>query len=115
MMTDPTAIFPKLPFLPPEQSGEGMSVHEVQFDSISTTVIPFKSSYFVVQPGCQSPLDSHSVHEIWMLAQGEGELIYDGETSLLRPLDVIYFRPPKTHQVRNTGTEPLTIFSIWWK
>jgi mannose-6-phosphate isomerase-like protein (cupin superfamily) len=108
-------ISPKLSFLPPEEYGAGMSVHEVRFDSIRATAIPFKSSYFVVQPGCQSPVDTHSVHEIWMLAQGEGELIYDGESSPLLPLDFIYLEPPKKHEVRNTGAEPLIIFSIWWK
>jgi len=50
-----------------------------------------------------------------MLAQGEGELIYDGESSPLLPLDFIYLEPPKKHEVRNTGAEPLIIFSIWWK
>jgi mannose-6-phosphate isomerase-like protein (cupin superfamily) len=92
-----------------------MSVHEVQLDSVGATVIPFKASYFVVQPGCVSPVDTHSVHEIWMLAEGEGELIYDGKSSSLRPLDCIYLEPPRKHQVRNIGTGPLIIFSIWWK
>ncbi|PYP89485.1 MAG: cupin domain-containing protein [Candidatus Angelobacter sp. Gp1-AA117] len=114
MTVNPMAISPKLSFLPPEEFGAGMSVHEVQFNSVGT-VIPFKSSYFVIQPGCQSPVDTHSVHEIWMLAQGEGELIYDDESSPLRPLDFIYLEPPKKHEVRNTGKEPLIIFSVWWK
>jgi mannose-6-phosphate isomerase-like protein (cupin superfamily) len=115
MTTNPTTISPRLNFLPPEDSGAGMSVHEVRFDAVGTTVIPFKSSYFMVQPGCQSPVDTHSVHEIWMVAQGEGELIYDGESSSLRPLEFIYLEPPKKHEVRNTGTGPLIIFSTWWK
>jgi len=92
-----------------------MSVHEVKFDSVSTTAIPFKASYFVVEPGCLSPVDTHPVHEIWMLAGGEGELIYDGECSSLHPLDFLYLEPPKKHQVKNVGSGPLVIFSIWWK
>ena len=101
--------------MPPEDSGAGMSVHEVRLDSAGTTAIPFKASYFIVQPGCTSPVDAHSVHEIWMLAEGEGELIYDGESSLLRPLDFIYLQPPRKHQIRNIGSGPLIIFSTWWK
>lgn len=50
-----------------------------------------------------------------MLAQGEGELIYEGESSALRALDFIYLEPPKKHVVKNTGTGPLIIFSTWWK
>lgn len=92
-----------------------MLVHEVQLDSVGTTVVPFKASCFIVQPGCVSPVDTHAVHEIWMLAQGEGELMYDGESSVLHPKEFIYLEPPKKHQVRNTGTEPLVIFSVWWK
>ena len=115
MITNPMTISPRLSFLPPEESGAGMSVHEVQFDSVSTTAIPFKASYFVVEPGCLSPVDTHSVHEIWMLARGEGELICDGECSSLRPLDFLYLEPPKKHQVKNVGSGPLVIFSIWWK
>ncbi len=91
-----------------------MSVHEVRLDSVNAKVIPFKASYFVIQPGCLSPVDTHAVHEMWMVAQGEGELIYDGEPSLLHPLDFINLEPPKKHQVRNTGSEPLVIFSVWW-
>jgi methionyl-tRNA synthetase len=92
-----------------------MSVHEVKLDSVGKTVVPFKASYFVVQPNCLSPVDTHSVHEMWMVAQGEGELIYDGETSTLRPLEFIYLEPPKEHQVRNIGMGPLIIYSVWWR
>jgi mannose-6-phosphate isomerase-like protein (cupin superfamily) len=52
---------------------------------------------------------------MWMVAQGEGELIYDGETSTLRPLEFIYLEPPKEHQVRNIGMGPLIIYSVWWR
>jgi mannose-6-phosphate isomerase-like protein (cupin superfamily) len=52
---------------------------------------------------------------MWMVAQGEGELTYDGVSSSLRSLDFINLEPPKEHQVRNTGVVPLIIFSVWWK
>jgi mannose-6-phosphate isomerase-like protein (cupin superfamily) len=75
---------------------------------------PFKAAYFTVQPGCTSPVDSHSVHEIWMVAEGEGELMYDNQQSSIRAFDMLYFEPPRSHQVRNHGTRPLVIFSVWW-
>lgn len=92
-----------------------MSVHQVLLDCVGSTAIPFEASYFVVQPGCVSPVDTHSVHEIWMLAQGEGEVVYDGESYPLRPPDFLYLQPPKKHQVRNVGAGPLIMFSVWWK
>ena len=115
MTTNPMAMSPKLLLLPPEDCGAGMLVREVQLDSVANTAIPFKASYFVVHPGCVSPVDTHSVHEMWMIAQGEGELSYDGKLSVLGPLDFIYLEPPKKHQVRNIGTGLLVIFSTWWK
>jgi mannose-6-phosphate isomerase-like protein (cupin superfamily) len=108
-------MLPKLSFLPAEDSGAGMLVHEVRLDSVSPIAIPFKASYFIIQPGCLSPVDTHAVHEMWMVAQGEGELTYDGVSSSLRSLDFINLEPPKEHQVRNTGVVPLIIFSVWWK
>ncbi|MGE5324318.1 MAG: cupin domain-containing protein [Actinomycetota bacterium] len=91
-----------------------MQVHEVQLDQPAFAV-PFKSSYFTVEPDCETPIDSHSVHEMWMVARGQGELLHDEKVFDIKPLDVFYLEPPKAHKARNTGREPLVIFSVWWK
>lgn len=106
---------PRLSFLAPEESGTGMCVHEIELNPAGTPLAPFKASRFTVEPGCASPPDSHSVHEIWMVAQGHGELLYDNKASLIGPSEVLYFEPPKIHQVRNLGTDTMIVFSIWWK
>jgi quercetin dioxygenase-like cupin family protein len=77
--------------------------------------MPFQAAYFTVEPGCTSPVDSHSVREIWMVAEGEGVLTYDQEKSTIHAFDILYFEPPKCHQVSNETSRPLVIFSVWWK
>lgn len=115
MNTHALLSFPKLSFLPPEQWLGGTQVFELQLAPHGVPLAPFKASYFTVEPDGVSPVDSHSVHEIWMVAQGKGELIYDGCSYPVQPSQAFYLEPPKPHQVRNCGSEPLVIFSFWWK
>jgi len=110
-----TSEFPKLAFLAPEIVDPGMRVYEIDLNPAGTPLAPFKASRFTVEPGCASPVDTHAVHEIWMVAEGEGELVYDNRSLRLRPGDVCYFEPPKPHEVHNDGTTTLVIFSLWWK
>jgi mannose-6-phosphate isomerase-like protein (cupin superfamily) len=92
-----------------------MLVREVEFNPHQTPKVPFNASCFVVQPNCCSPMDSHAVHEMRMVAQGEGELSYEEDISQIHASDFLYFNPPGRHQVKNTGTAPLIVFSVWWK
>jgi quercetin dioxygenase-like cupin family protein len=112
---DSGTIFPRLSFLAPEPYGTGMSVSEVNLDPAGNPLAPFNASRFTVEPGCASPVDSHAVHEIWMVAEGCGELIYGGLSMRLKAADVFYFEPPTPHQVKNDGSQTLVIFSVWWK
>lgn len=111
--TEQAAAAPRLDFFPPERYGDGMSVSEIRLGPPAGA--PFKASRFTVEPGCASPVDSHAVHEIWMVAKGSGELVYDERAVRLEAGDVFYFEPPKPHLVRNDGAGPLAIFSVWWK
>jgi quercetin dioxygenase-like cupin family protein len=105
---------PQLSFLEPEQAGPGMLIHEIDLMDQSGPRAPFKGSRFTVEPGCISPVDSHAVREIWMVAEGEGELLYDGRLLRLKAADVLYFEPHKPHQVKNDGTRTLVVYSVWW-
>ena len=107
--------FPYLSFLPPDFSDPGMDVYEIELNPSDIPLAPFKSSRFTVEPGRTSQRDTHSVREMWMVAQGSGELFYDGQSYRLEPGNVVYFDPPKTHQLKNDGTETFMAFSIWWK
>ena len=108
-------IFPRLSFLPSEHHGAGMSVSEINLDPSGQPLAPFNASRFTVEPGCASPVDSHAVREIWMVAEGSGELIYGDLSVRLNTADVFYLEPPTPHLVKNDGTQTLVIFSVWWK
>lgn len=103
----------KLPYLSPEQF-PGMEVFEIDLSRSGKSLSPFKASRFTVDPDFTSPVDSHAVQEMWMVAQGEGELYYDDQAIRIHASDVIYLEPPKPHQVKNVGAETLVIYSVWW-
>lgn len=76
--------------------------------------VPFKASYWSVVPGCYSPLERHAVHEIWFVAGGEGELMFNSRKLRVRPGQAIYVVPNTAHQVRSCGSDDLRVFSVWW-
>jgi mannose-6-phosphate isomerase-like protein (cupin superfamily) len=105
---------PKLSLLSAEEFS-GMRVFEIELFKSGSQIAPFKASRFTVEPGCSSPEDRHEVREIWMVAEGEGELIYDDQTVRISAADVLYFESHKSHLVNNDGDMPLVIYSVWWK
>ena len=114
MIATSATTIPQVNYLPGEDAAEGIRVFEIMKDAADKMSAPFKMARFTVEPNCASPVDSHAVHEIWMIAQGTGELIYDGRKVRISAPDLLYFEPPKTHLVRNDGTESLVVFSVWW-
>jgi mannose-6-phosphate isomerase-like protein (cupin superfamily) len=113
--SDTNTWHPKLAFSPPQDDGRGINVLEIELARAGKPLAPFNAARFTVAPGCASIEESHAVHELWMIVAGEGELIYDGRPLRVRSSDVLYFEPPKTHQVRNDGAETMEVISLWWK
>jgi mannose-6-phosphate isomerase-like protein (cupin superfamily) len=75
---------------------------------------PFECSRFTVPPGATSEIDQHEVAEVWMVRSGTGTI-----QSLDASLDVsagesVFFPPWIPHQVTNTGSRELEVFSVWW-
>ena len=103
---------PALDYLEAENPAAGMRLTELE---LFRSGAPFKASRFTVEPGCSSPVDSHSVREIWIIAKGKGEVVYDGHAVRARADDVFYFEPFKTHQLRNDGAGKMVVFSVWWE
>jgi mannose-6-phosphate isomerase-like protein (cupin superfamily) len=97
-----------------ELSAEGVPVDYFDLGSLPESTVPFKGARFVVEPGSASTPEAHEVRECWMVASGEGELVYDGERHPMEPGDVFLFDPAKTHQARNDRDEDLVVFTVWW-
>lgn len=105
----------RLPFLPPEIEKGIMKVDEINLMTHNRHIAPFKASRFEVYPGQTSPSDQHEVRECWFIAQGAGDVLYNGkETVPVTQGDVLYFESHQTHEITNTGKVNLVIFSVWW-
>jgi mannose-6-phosphate isomerase-like protein (cupin superfamily) len=88
----------------------GLGLHEIGLDGA-----PFKLARFTVAPGCSTPLDTHQVDEVWLVARGTGELRYDDDHLVrIGEGDAVYLEPPRTHLVVNDGQDTLVIHSIYW-
>jgi quercetin dioxygenase-like cupin family protein len=107
-------VLPKLSLLAPFECGSGVWANMVDLDREKTSMAPFNAARFTVEPGCSSIVDSHPMHEIWMIAAGGGVLTYDEQEVRVVCSDVLYFEPPKPHFVTNDGAEQMVVFSIWW-
>lgn len=75
---------------------------------------PMSTSLFRLAAGCETPDDSHAVHEIWMVAAGRLSIVYDGDRYDATVGDALYFRPFKAHRAENPATEEAVVVSIWW-
>lgn len=106
---------PRLELAPPEDWAPGMRVVPVVVPSDGDgPAAPFKASRFTVAPGTSTPLDRHSVREIWFIADGSGELTWEGTSRRVETGDVLYFPSETGHTVHNDGPGVMTVFSVWW-
>jgi|1186.fasta_scaffold42310_2 mannose-6-phosphate isomerase-like protein (cupin superfamily) len=106
---------PRLEYLPPEDLGSGTLIHDAAWERPGAPGSMFGVARFTVDAGCTSPVDNHLSHELWMIAEGEGELTYDGQTLRVGPGDIVHFQPSRDHRIRNLGEGPISAFSVWWR
>jgi mannose-6-phosphate isomerase-like protein (cupin superfamily) len=70
---------------------------------------------FIIDPG-KAPHAPH-VHpdeEIMIIESGHGEIFCDGKTTPIGPGSVMFSAPNVSHNITNTGSEPLTFYYIKW-
>jgi mannose-6-phosphate isomerase-like protein (cupin superfamily) len=104
---------PLLPFGPAAERPYG-SIRLFDEKAAEAYSLPFKYSRFIVQPGLTSTLDQHKVVETWVIISGTGRLLVDDVEYAVTRGDVVHLASMLRHQVTNTGTEDLEIFSFWW-
>lgn len=93
----------------PERYPSGMVVEEAEGAGW-----PFTAARFEVPPGATSELDVHDVAELWMVREGTGTITSGAATMEVSPGSMVHFASRVPHQVTNTGTETLRVFSVWW-
>jgi mannose-6-phosphate isomerase-like protein (cupin superfamily) len=75
---------------------------------------PFQASRWEVPPGRTSELDQHDVAEVWLVRSGQGTVMSGGSEMPIRAGEMVFMASRVPHQVRNTGTDQLRMFSVWW-
>ena len=76
---------------------------------------PVGMGRLILKPGATSPLDQHRVAEAWLVASGEGTLIFKGKVEKnLVPGSIVVFDTYESHIVTNTGDCDFVFFSVWW-
>ncbi len=64
----------------------------------------------VVPPGSHIPPHRHATSvEVYVVVQGNCELVVNGERHELRPGDVILMEPGDVHELTNRGEEPFEL------
>jgi mannose-6-phosphate isomerase-like protein (cupin superfamily) len=78
------------------------AAHRSGFRFIDLTELP---------PGTSVGVHQHAAddEEVYVIVQGRGRMLLDGETFDVGPGDVIRNVPGGTHGLMNTGSEPLTM------
>lgn len=105
----------RIRYLDPEIHDSGMVVEEVDRDATpGLAKWPFKAARFEVPPGSTTELDVHDVVELWMVRSGHGTVRSGSEVFDISPGEMVFFASRVTHQITNTSTGPLRLFSAWW-
>ena len=67
-----------------------------------------------IPPGGEIGEETHDhVEQTLYFHAGEGEAVLDGQSSPLRAGDVLVVTPGTRHNVKNTGSEPLKIATVY--
>jgi quercetin dioxygenase-like cupin family protein len=75
---------------------------------------PVSAARFSVQPGAESELDVHEVVEVWTVTSGRGVILSGDREVEVTEGDSVFFDRNVPHLLRNRGTDPVAVFSIWW-
>ncbi|WP_331763795.1 class I tRNA ligase family protein (plasmid) [Streptomyces hirsutus] len=68
-----------------------------------------------VAPGGRSDAHQHDEIEVFVIVQGRGDVVVDGERVPVVPGTVAVFEPFETHVIENTGVEDLVFFDLYWR
>lgn len=110
-MTQPARIT----YQSPEPYESGMVVEEVDPTTPDSAVWPFRAARFEVPPGATTERDVHDVAELWLVRSGHGAVASDGTVMAVDAGDMVYFAGRVPHQITNTGSDRLRLFSVWWQ
>ncbi|MCS0639653.1 class I tRNA ligase family protein [Streptomyces sp. LP05-1] len=78
--------------------------------------LPFNLRRVTLRPGEITAPHNHHDTEVWVILDGEGEVVSDRKSAPVRGGDTIRLPPLSTHTLRNTAADrPLTFLTTWWE
>lgn len=92
----------------------GIRLRRVYPNSSINEVIPFESSWGIIDPYQSTEPHSHDESETFYIAIGQGLMIIDEEQSDVKVGDVVFIPPNSIHQLKNTSETELRFIAIWW-
>lgn len=113
-MTMDSRSSPDVKFEDAQDMGPGIILELAAMSSVDDGFAPFETSRFSLAPGCRTGEDKHAAREMWIIGAGHGVLTYDNVDTDVKAGDFLFFRSHAPHSIRNTGSEELHIYSIWW-
>jgi mannose-6-phosphate isomerase-like protein (cupin superfamily) len=67
-----------------------------------------------IPTGSDIGVETHpNVEQLIFIASGQGKAVLNGAESAVRPGDVVVATPGTRHDIVNTGTEPLRIYTVY--
>lgn len=97
-----------------QQMGRGIILEVAAMSSVDDGFAPFETSRFSVAPGHGTGEDKHTAREMWIIGEGKGVLTYDNVDTEVQAGDFFFFRSNVPHSIKNTGSDVLKVYSIWW-
>lgn len=76
---------------------------------------PFGSSWGFIETDISSAPHQHHEHEVFIILEGEGQIIIQDEEEPVSKGDAIYIPPFANHFLTNTGDKTLVFLTIWWE
>jgi len=78
------------------------------------TKAPFGHAYGYLENGGEMELHKHPALEIYIVYEGTGTVVIDGEEAEVGPGDVIDIPPNKLHTMRGKPGVPFLWAAFWW-
>ncbi|MFD9356340.1 class I tRNA ligase family protein [Streptomyces sp. NPDC060031] len=78
--------------------------------------LPFNLRRVTLRPGERTAPHNHHDTEVWVILDGRGEVVSDGESAQVAAGDTVRLPPLGVHTLRNLADDrPLTFLTTWWE
>jgi len=76
---------------------------------------PFGTAWGCLKPGMQQEPESVNVSKLYFIVEGEAEMRIEDEISPLKRGDLVHIPAGSVHSIKNSGSEDLITFAMWWE